>query len=212
EVDPAARGGGPGRAIAAANQRRASTERAVLTENNPANVATVLAVLADAYRPVSPQALLVPRPPGRLPVPGLTVCQLYFPTDLAPNVKAARELLARAADAGAALAVLPEYTDYLGPRGQAPPPEPVDGPYAAGFADAAREHRMWVAAGSFHETGPVGRTYNTALVFDRGGALAATYRKIHLYDVDIPGRVSFHESRSIAPGDTPVVVDVEGVR
>ncbi len=142
----------------------------------------------------------------------VAVCQLNSRTDRAANVKAARELLARAADAGADLAVLPEYTDYLGPRGQAPPPEPVDGPYAAGFADAAREHRMWVAAGSFHETGPGGRTYNTALVFDRGGALAATYRKIHLYDVDIPGRVSFHESRSIAPGDTPVVVDVEGVR
>jgi len=127
-------------------------------------------------------------------------------------VKVARELLARAADAGADLAVLPEYTDYLGPGDQAPPPEPVDGPYATGFAEAAREHRMWVAAGSFHEVGPGGRTYNTALVFDRGGALAAAYRKIHLYDVEIPGRVSYHESRSVAPGDTSMVVDVEGVR
>ena len=39
-------------------------------------------------------------------------------------------------------------------------------------------------------------TYNTSLVFDRAGELAATYRKIHLYDVEIPGRVSYLESAS----------------
>jgi predicted amidohydrolase len=72
---------------------------------------------------------------------------------------------------------------------------------------------MWVLAGSFHETGPdAGRTYNTSLVFDRGGELAASYRKIHLYDVEIPGRVSYQESRTVAPGTETVVVDVEGVR
>src|SRR5690606_5934213 len=65
--------------------------------------------------------------------------------------------------------------------------------------------------GSFHEVGPGDRTYNTALVFDRTGTLAATYRKIHLYDVEIPGRASYHESRTVAPGDTPGGVDVEGV-
>ncbi|HLT60706.1 MAG TPA: nitrilase-related carbon-nitrogen hydrolase, partial [Microlunatus sp.] len=69
----------------------------------------------------------------------VAVCQLNSRTDRAANVKVARELLARAADAGADLAVLPEYTDYLGPGDQAPPPEPVDGPYATGFAEAARE-------------------------------------------------------------------------
>jgi predicted amidohydrolase len=72
---------------------------------------------------------------------------------------------------------------------------------------------MWVLAGSFHETGPdPERIYNTSLVFDRTGDLAATYRKIHLYDVEIPGRVSFHESRTVAPGADAVTVDVEGVR
>jgi predicted amidohydrolase len=56
------------------------------------------------------------------------------------------------------------------------------------------------------------RTYNTSLVFDRDGELAATYRKIHLYDVEIPGRVSYQESRSVAPGTEPVAIDIEGVR
>jgi predicted amidohydrolase len=72
---------------------------------------------------------------------------------------------------------------------------------------------MWVLAGSFHEAGPdSGHTYNTSLVFDRDGALAATYRKIHLYDVEIAGRVSYQESRTVAGGAEPVVADVDGVR
>jgi predicted amidohydrolase len=88
----------------------------------------------------------------------------------------------------------------------------VDGGYARFFADAARDLAMWVIAGSFHETGPdAERTYNTSLVFDRRGALAAVYRKIHLYDVEIPGRVSYHESHTVAPGDQTVVASVEDI-
>jgi predicted amidohydrolase len=72
---------------------------------------------------------------------------------------------------------------------------------------------MWVHAGSFHEIGPdPTHTYNTSLLFDRDGGLAGVYRKIHLYDVEIPGRVSYLESRTVAAGTEPVVVEVDGVR
>ncbi|GIE54579.1 carbon-nitrogen hydrolase family protein [Actinoplanes nipponensis] len=143
----------------------------------------------------------------------VAVCQLNARDDRAANLAAARELLGRAAEAGADLAVLPEYVDYLGRAAGLPKPEPADGEFAAFFAAAARELGIWVHAGSFHEAGPdEERTYNTSLVFDRTGALAATYRKIHLYDVEIPGRVSYQESRSVAPGEETVVTDVDGVR
>ena len=143
----------------------------------------------------------------------VAVCQLNARDDRSANLRVARELLDRAAAGGADLAVLPEYVDYLGPAAGEPKPEPVDGEFAAFFAAAARELRMWVLAGSFHEIGPdPDHIYNTSLVFDRDGELAAAYRKIHLYDVDIPGRVSFQESRTVAPGTEPVVADIEGVR
>src|SRR6266542_1354313 len=116
----------------------------------------------------------------------VAVCQLNARDDRAANLAVARTLLERSAAAGAEVAVLPEYTDYLGPADRAPKPEPVDGEYAAFFADAARELDIAVVAGSFHEVGPdAERTFNTSLVFDRDGTLAATYRKIHLYDVEI---------------------------
>jgi deaminated glutathione amidase len=142
----------------------------------------------------------------------VAVCQLNARDDRAANLKAARELLGRAAASGADLAVLPEYVDYLGRAEGAPKPEPIDGEFAEFFAAAARDLDMWVHAGSFHEAGPdERRTYNTSLVFDRSGGLAATYRKIHLYDVEIPGRVSYQESRTVAPGTETVIADIDGV-
>lgn len=143
----------------------------------------------------------------------VAVCQINARDDRAANVKTALELLRRAAEAGADLAVLPEYTDYLGHPSGEPDPEPVDGPYAAQFADAARELGIWIHAGSFHERGPDDHhTYNTSLVFNKRGELAATYRKIHLYDVSIPGRVEVKESARVAAGSDLVAVDIDGVR
>ena len=142
----------------------------------------------------------------------VAVCQLNSRNERDRNLVVARGLLERAARAGAEFAVLPEYVDYLGPGEDAPKPEGVDGEFAEFFAGAARELGIWVHAGSFHEAGPdERRTYNTSLVFSPQGALVASYRKIHLYDVEIAGRVSYQESRSVAAGEQTVVADVAGV-
>ncbi|MEU4570832.1 carbon-nitrogen hydrolase family protein [Micromonospora sp. NPDC023956] len=143
----------------------------------------------------------------------VAVCQLNAREDRTANLATAERLLVRAAEAGADLAVLPEYVDYLGPGDGLPEPESVDGEVGSFFAGVAGRLGMWVIAGSFHERGPdPEHTYNTSLVFDRSGALAASYRKIHLYDVEIPGRVSYLESATVAPGTEPVVVAVDGLR
>ncbi|MEV4771685.1 carbon-nitrogen hydrolase family protein [Micromonospora humida] len=143
----------------------------------------------------------------------VAVCQLNARDDRSANLAAAEALLVRAAAAGADLAVLPEYVDYLGPADGMPPAEGVDGTVGTFFAEVASRLGIWLVAGSFHEVGPdSAHTWNTSLVFDRSGTLAASYRKIHLYDVEIPGRVSYRESATVAPGAEPVVVDVEGLR
>ena len=142
----------------------------------------------------------------------VAVCQLNARDNRADNLRVARELLERAAAAGADFAMLPEYVDYLGPGAGAPKPEPIDGEFATFFADAARDLGIWVHAGSFHEIGPDSeRTFNTSLIFGRDGTLAATYRKIHLYDVEIPGRVSYQESRTVAPGTELITAPIDGV-
>ncbi len=142
----------------------------------------------------------------------VAVCQVNSQEDRDHNLAAARKLVQQAADAGARLVVLPEYVDYLGPGATEPEPEPVDGEFGQWAAHAARSLGIWLHAGSFHEAGPEpGRTYNTSLLYDPHGELRATYRKIHLYDVEIPGRVSYHESKRVAAGTETVTADVDGV-
>src|SRR3954462_13911963 len=102
----------------------------------------------------------------------VAVCQLNSREDRGHNLAVARDLRERAAAAGAELAVLPEYVDYLGPGAGAPKPEGADGEFAEFFASAARDLGLWVHAGSFHEAGPdAERTYNTSLIFDPEGSL-----------------------------------------
>ena len=70
---------------------------------------------------------------------------------------------------------------------------------------------MGVLAGSIPETGPdAGHVYNTSVLIGTSGETLASYRKIHLFDIDIPGQVSFQESSAVAAGTKAVVADFEG--
>ena len=84
----------------------------------------------------------------------VAVCQLNARDDRKANLAAADALLDRAAAAGADLAILPEYVDYLGPAAGQPAAEAVDGEVGEFFAEAARRLGIWVLAGSFREAGP----------------------------------------------------------
>jgi len=54
--------------------------------------------------------------------------------------------------------------------------------------------------------------YNTSFLFDRNGEALARYRKIHLYDAELPGQRPIRESALFAAGDEVVTRDVEGFR
>ncbi|MGW1072227.1 carbon-nitrogen family hydrolase [Streptomyces sp. NPDC002537] len=62
--------------------------------------------------------------------------------------------------------------------------EPLDGPTAGAMAEAARDARVWLHAGSIAERDPSGRVFNTSLVFSPEGELVRTYRKIHRFGFD----------------------------
>jgi predicted amidohydrolase len=135
--------------------------------------------------------------------------QLTSTSDEAANWAAARTLIERAAGYGARLVATPENTNFLGPHDEkVRRAEPLDGPTPRRFAGLARDLGIYLLLGSFNERSEeAGRCYNTSVLFGPDGAILATYRKIHLFDVDIPGGVSFAESATCKPGESIVVVE-----
>ena len=77
-------------------------------------------------------------------------------------------------------------------------------------ADFAVSHRVSVIAGSIPECSSDGRIFNTATVISPAGCLLAKHRKMHLFDVDIPGGIHFHESDSLTAGDQITVLSGVG--
>lgn len=137
--------------------------------------------------------------------------QLCAGSDKAANFETAARLARNAAERGAKLIVLPEVFFWRGKReDERAAAESIPGPTTDRLARLAAELRVYLVGGSLLETAPnESRAYNTSPVFDPSGTLLATYRKIHLFDVDISGHVSVRESDTRMPGAEPVTVRTE---
>jgi predicted amidohydrolase len=84
-----------------------------------------------------------------------------------------------------------------------------DGPISQAVAAAAREAGVWVVAGGMPEaSSDPDRPHNTSLLVDPNGRLVARYRKVHLFDVDLPDGTRLHESNATTAGSEPVVSEV----
>lgn len=140
------------------------------------------------------------------------VVQVLVTDDLDVNLTKAANLVRDAARAGAKLVVLPEMVEFRGEKEDvAKIKSNIPGPVSQHFADLAKELGIWILAGSIHENiADSERCYNTSLLFSPEGEQVAQYRKLHLYDVQIPGRVDACESATIAPGSEVVTADMDG--
>jgi deaminated glutathione amidase len=136
----------------------------------------------------------------------VALCQMPVSSDPSVNLGRARQALAEAAGAGAQLAVFPEGTQARFGTDLRAAAEPTDGAFCRGLAEAVRDHGVAAVAGVF-EPGPGRLVYNTAVMFDARGNLAAAYRKIHLFDA-----LGQRESDQVAAGDEVVVTDLGGLR
>lgn len=123
------------------------------------------------------------------------------------NVSVALKLIEEAGREGADLVVLPEYFTYLGPEyryGEVA--EVIDVPTLSRVGALAAKHGIVVLAGSLIEPSPhAGKFFNTSVLFDRDGTRRAVYRKMHLFDIDVPGEVSDQESAFIEAGEGLVI-------
>ena len=135
--------------------------------------------------------------------------QMNSGEDPQANLAAACRAVAAAAARGARLVVLPEMFLSLG---RAPAivaaAQAIPGPATERLAALAAKHQLVLVAGSIPEkSGTPGKVFNTCVVFGTEGQQLATYRKLHLFDVSIPGAVDVCESSWSEPGDSVVAVD-----
>jgi predicted amidohydrolase len=148
--------------------------------------------------------------------------QMCSTEDVTRNLALATSLVGQATAAGATLVGLPENFAYLGTDrdhrlGIAEPIAPEerdgndspDGPILGRMRLCARENRVWLLLGGFPEQLPEdpSRIGNTSVLLDPEGQVRARYRKMHLFDVQIPGGQQFRESDTIGAGAEPVVAE-----
>jgi deaminated glutathione amidase len=140
--------------------------------------------------------------------------QLSSGADPGMNVERARQLVRRAASEGASYIQLPEYFNFRGPASQySSVAETIPGPTSESLAALAKELSVVIHIGSmFERSSHPDKSFNTSVVIDTDGEILATYRKGHLFDVNVPGEVVHEESRHVAAGDQMSVVDVLGLR
>jgi predicted amidohydrolase len=132
----------------------------------------------------------------------------------ADNLERAEALVARAAATGADVVLLPEKWNGIGSAEiLLEVAEPLEGGETVeAMSGWARSHGITLVGGSIAERRE-GREKlsNTSVVFDPEGEIAAVYRKIHLFDVEVGGHV-YRESETEEPGDEPVTCEIEGWR
>jgi predicted amidohydrolase len=122
--------------------------------------------------------------------------QMSTGSDKAANLEKAEHLVRLAAARGARLVGLPEVFNWRGKRAEeAAAAEPLSGVTLTLMAGLARELEIHILAGSITERAAgQSRNYNTSVLIGPDGKYLGVYRKIHLFDVDLPGRVTVKES------------------
>jgi predicted amidohydrolase len=132
--------------------------------------------------------------------------QLNSTQDKERNLELAERLVREAASAGAELVALPEKWNLIGEaEALREGAEPLDGPTIGAASSWARELGVHLLAGSFAErVEGEERAFNTSVLIDPLGEIAATYRKIHMFDVEVGG-VTYRESEHEQPGEEIVL-------
>jgi len=78
------------------------------------------------------------------------------------------------------------------------------------LSEVAKETGVWLFGGSIPEReAKTSNLYNTAIVFSPRGELVEIHRKLHLFDIDIPGGITFKESETLTGGDKVTLVDTD---
>ena len=137
----------------------------------------------------------------------VALCQMRVESNKLDNLNRAREMVCKAAQRGARMIVLPEI--FNGPyhlEKMAENAEISSGPTTSLLSELAHNNKIILVGGSIPEKDTDGKLYNTSYVFDQEGELIGKHRKMHLFDIDIPGQISFKESQVLSAGNSLQII------
>jgi len=139
------------------------------------------------------------------------VVQMTSTADVDANMGTVHRLVGEAAGRGARVVVVPECFSYLGPeKGKADIAESLDegGPILDRCRNTAQAADVDVVYGGFWEKSDTpGKVRNACVYMRANGSIEAVYRKIHLFDVDLPDGTKVLESETVEAGSDPVVAN-----
>ncbi|XP_070557901.1 deaminated glutathione amidase-like [Ptychodera flava] len=135
----------------------------------------------------------------------IAVCQMNCKADKDANLQTCRELITVAKQKGAKMAFFPECFDFVGDNRDKTMElaETLDGHVIKTMKALAKDNDMWLSLGGMHrkdERADSKRLFNSHVVVDNHGDIAAVYDKTHLFDIDIKGHVRLKESDFTIPG------------
>ncbi|MEQ8200855.1 MAG: carbon-nitrogen hydrolase family protein [Syntrophomonadaceae bacterium] len=137
----------------------------------------------------------------------LAICQMQVTDSKTQNLIHAEAMIKQAALKGAQIVVLPEIFNLPYDTAiMAEQAESCPGETTALLAQSARRNHVTLVGGSIPELADNSKIFNTCFVFDQSGQQIGRYRKIHLFDIDIPGHVSFQESSVFTAGNRLEVI------
>lgn len=125
------------------------------------------------------------------------------------NLSRIEKFIKEASEKDVALVTLPEVMNRMSFDNNVDTSEPLDGPTMKFMKACAVKYKIWIHCGSIREKNPEGLPYNTTLLLNPNGEVVCTYRKLHLYDVEIPNKVIALESSRNSPGKEIVSVNTE---
>lgn len=140
----------------------------------------------------------------------IALLQMQTGNDLAQNLQAVKSMTREAAQNGAAFVLTPEYTLMMDGSGRVMRERalPADGgTQLAELQALAREHSVWLLAGSLTLKGGDERIVNRSYLLSADGGVVASYDKIHMFDATLPDGKVIRESSAYCPGERAVIAD-----
>jgi len=122
------------------------------------------------------------------------------------NLSRIEALIAQAARQSALLISLPETMNIIAPGQGAESSEPIPGPTTDFLSAVAKRYGLWIHGGSMWERSLNGKPFNTTALIGPDGKVLSTYRKLHLFDVQLGDGPGIRESNQTAAGNEIVTV------